>query len=52
MLSNIRWTTLKVGSKLAEVTAPPEDPTVKFGRRLPEETAEADEARSQLPGYY
>ncbi|ORY75338.1 ribosomal protein S6 [Leucosporidium creatinivorum] len=49
----LRWTTLKVGATLQAVTAPPEDPTVKFGRRLPEEVAaEAEEGRSQLPGYY
>lgn len=31
----LRWTTLKVGTTLAEITAPPADPTVLYSRTLP-----------------
>lgn len=48
-----RWTTLKIGSTLAEVTKPPEDPTVKFSRQLPDGLEDqAEGSRSGLPGGY
>ncbi|GAA5905114.1 bS6m family ribosomal protein [Sporobolomyces salmoneus] len=33
----LRWTTLKVGSTLSQVTNPPTDPTIRYNRPLPEE---------------
>jgi len=32
-----RWTTLKLGSTLSQVTNPPTDPTIKFNRQAPAE---------------
>ncbi|GAA5915296.1 hypothetical protein JCM5296_000541 [Sporobolomyces johnsonii] len=39
----LRWTTLKVGATLPEITKAPTDPTVKFNRPMPE--AEGGERR-------
>lgn len=53
--ASTRWTTLKVGSTLAQITALPEDPSIQFSRSLPG-SGESEEnwEKEDLPGrsYY